>query len=249
MPQKQDWMSWVWNHKCVILITFFLGFSSCSEDYQVPAEIVSIELEDNHGHKVETFKKLAESDEEYKSAWGRISLSRHYTKESEFITALSYLRQAEVVINDLNLEDLQPVALYLKAHIYWNLGFDINRIIEFSKQAVSIADKDLRNTAEGNYATYLLDAGQYEKVIEIEERLITEFESNQQNLSEAQAVLASAYYKLGNRIATTRTRSVEQELAEDLGSFESQEEEAKGYMDLGRYLMNRSLRTVGEIEM
>lgn len=248
MPQKQDWMSWVWNHKWVILITFFLGFSSCSEDYQVPAEIVSIELEDNHGHKVETFKKLAESDEEYKSAWGRISLSRHYTKESKFVTALSYLRQAEVVINDLNLEELQPVALYLKAHIYWNLGFDINRIIEFSKQAVSIADKDLRNAAEGNYATYLLDAGQYEKVIEIEERLITEFESNQQNLSEAQAVLASAYYKLGNRIATTRTRSVEQELIEDLGSFESQEEEAKGYMDLGRYLMNRSLKTVGEID-
>ena len=241
-------MSWVWNHKWVILITFFLGFSSCSEDYQVPAEIVSIELEDNHGHKVETFKKLAESDEEYKSAWGRISLSRHYTKESEFITALSYLRQAEVVINDLNLEELQPVVLYLKAHIYWNLGFDINRIIEFSKQAVSIADKDLRNTAEGNYATYLLDAGQYEKVIEIEERLITEFESNQQNLSEAQAVLASAYYELGNRMATTRTRSVEQELIEDLGSFESQEEEAKGYMDLGRYLMNRSLKTVGEID-
>ena len=124
-----------------------------------------------------------------------------------------------MVINDLNLEELQPVALYLKAHIYWNLGFDINRIIEFSKLAVSIADKDLRNTAEGNYATYLLDAGQYEKVIEIEERLITEFESNQQNLSEAQAVLASAYYKLGNRIATTRTRSVEQEIIEDRKNF------------------------------
>jgi hypothetical protein len=247
MPQKQDWMSWVWNHKWVILISFFLGFSSCNEDYQVPAEIVSIELEENHRHKIETFQALAESDEQYKSAWGKISLSRHYTKESEFVIALSYLRQAEVVINDLNLEELKPVALYLKAHIYWNLGFDINRILEFSKQAVSTADEDLRNTAEGNYATYLLDAGQYEKVIEIEERLIGEFESDQQNLSEAQAVLASAYYQLGNRIAVSRTRSPEQELIADYEIFESQEEESKGYIDLGRYLMNRSLETVQDI--
>ena len=89
-----------------------------------------------------------------------------------------------------------------------------------------------------------VDAGQYEKVIEIEERLITEFESNQQNLSEAQAVLASAYYKLGNRIATTRTRSVEQEIIED-GIFDSKEE-AKGYKD---YVSHEpSLKTVHEID-
>ncbi|MAZ97224.1 MAG: hypothetical protein CMP53_06865 [Flavobacteriales bacterium] len=248
MLQKRDWMSWVWNHKCVILLAVFLGFSSCSDTYPVPAEVVSVELEDNHSQKVEIFQKLAASDEEFKSAWGCIGLSKHFTKESQFVEALFYLRQAEVVIDKLNIQQLQPVALYLKAHIYWNLGFDIDIILEFSKQAVSLADKDLRNSAEGNYATYLLDARQYEKVIEIEEPLIRKFKSNYQNLSEAQAVLGSAYYEIGTRMSKISKRSVESVPMEGLEDYETQDQGSQGYIDMGRDLMNQSLETVNEID-
>ena len=113
------------------------------------------------------------------------------------MSALDHLSKAEDLIIQRNIEALKPKLYYLKAHIYWNLGLDITTVTDFSLKAIGLGTGSSKRTYEGNYATYLLDAGEYEQVIEIEERLVGEFEAEGFNVSEAKAVLGAAYYYLG----------------------------------------------------
>ena len=170
-------MNWASNLKTLALCCLALLLYACQETQERPAELVTIELTDNFNERRKLLRKLSESSNEYKAAWGSIYLCQYDVAEYRFVSALDHLSKAEDLIIQRNIEALKPKLYYLKAHIYWNLGLDITTVTDFSLKAIGLGTGTSKRTYEGNYATYLLDAGEYEQVIEIEERLVGEFEA------------------------------------------------------------------------
>lgn len=235
-------MNWASNLKNLALCCLALLLFACQETGERPAELVTIELTDNFNERRKLLRKLSESSNEYKAAWGSIYLCQYDVGEYRFVSALDHLSKAEDLIIQRNIEALIPKLYYLKAHIYWNLGLDITTVTDFSLKAIGLGTGTSKITYEGNYATYLLDAGEYEQVIEIEERLVGEFEAEGFNVSEANAVLGAAYYYLGLK-DIDRDNSLEVQDPLRLGFIDDIEQNTR-YVNRGLSLMKQSLATL-----
>ena len=235
-------MSWASHLRNLALCSLTLLLFACQETEERPAELVTIELTDNVNERRKLLRKLSESTNEYKAAWGSIYLCQYDVAEYQFVSALDHLSKAEDLIIQRNIEVLKPKLYYLKAHIYWNLGLDITTVTDFSLKAIGLATGTSKRTYEGNYATYLLDAGKYEQVIEIEERLVGEFEAEGFNTSEAKAVLGAAYYFLGLQ-DIERDKSMEVQDPLRTGFIDDIELKSR-YVNLGLSLMKQSLATL-----
>ena len=235
-------MNWALNLKTWALCCLALLLYACQETQERPAELVTIELTDNFNERRKLLRKLSESSNEYKAAWGSIYLCQYDVAEYRFVSALDHLSKAEDLIIQRNIEALKPKLYYLKAHIYWNLGLDITTVTDFSLKAIGLGTGTSKRTYEGNYATYLLDAGEYEQVIEIEERLVGEFEAEGFNVSEAKAVLGAAYYYLGLQdIERDNSLEVQDPLRQ---RFIDDIEQNTRYVNRGLSLMKQSLATL-----
>ncbi|MGB0509054.1 MAG: hypothetical protein ACPGEB_03335, partial [Schleiferiaceae bacterium] len=235
-------MNWASNLKNWALCCLALLLFACQETQERPAELVTIELTDNFNERRKLLRKLSESSNEYKAAWGSIYLCQYDVAEYRFVSALDHLSKAEDLIVQCNIEALKPKLYYLKAHIYWNLGLDITTVTDFSLKAIGLGTGTSKRTYEGNYATYLLDAGEYEKVIEIEERLVGEFEAEGFNVSEAKAVLGAAFYYLGLQ-DIERDNSLEVQDPLRPGFIDDIEQNTR-YVNRGLSLMKQSLATL-----
>ena len=235
-------MNWASNLKTLALCCLALLLYACQETQERPAELVTIELTDNFNERRKLLRKLSESSNEYKAAWGSIYLCQYDVAEYRFVSALDHLSKAEDLIIQRNIEALKPKLYYLKAHIYWNLGLDITTVTDFSLKAIGLGTGTSKRTYEGNYATYLLDAGEYEQVIEIEERLVGEFEAEGFNVSEAKAVLGAAYYYLGLQ-DIERDNSLEVQDPLRPGFIDDIEQNTR-YVNRGLLLMKQSLATL-----
>ena len=235
-------MNWASNLKNWALCCLALLLFACQETQERPAELVTIELTDNFNERRKLLRKLSESSNAYKAAWGSIYLCQYDVAEYRFVSALDHLSKAEDLIIQRNIEVLKPKLYYLKAHIYWNLGLDITTVMDFSLKAVGLGTGTSKRTYEGNYATYLLDAGEYEQVIEIEERLVGEFEAVGFNVSEAKAVLGAAYYYLGLQ-DIDRDNSLEVQDPLRPGFIDDIEQNTR-YVNRGLSLMKQSLATL-----
>ncbi|CAI8171997.1 MAG: Sensor histidine kinase YpdA [Cryomorphaceae bacterium] len=235
-------MSWVSHLRNLALCSLTLLLFACQETQERPAELVTIELTDNFNERRKLLRKLSESTNENKAAWGSIYLCQYDVAEYQFVSALDHLSKAEDLIIQRNIEVLKPKLYYLKAHIYWNLGLDITTVTDFSLKAIGLATGTSKRTYEGNYATYLLDAGEYEQVIEIEERLVGEFEAEGFNTSEAKAVLGAAYYYLGLQ-DIERDNSMEVQDPLRPGFIDDIEQNTR-YVNRGLSLMKQSLATL-----
>ena len=235
-------MNWASNLKNWALCCLALLLFACQETQERPAELVTIELTDNFNERRKLLRKLSESSNEYKAAWGSIYLCQYDVGEYRFVSALDHLSKAEDLIIQRNIEALKPKLYYLKAHIYWNLGLDITTVTDFSLKAIGLGTGTSKRTYEGNYATYLLDAGEYEQVIEIEERLVGEFEAEGFNVSEAKAVLGAAYYYLGLQ-DIERDNSLEVQDPLRPGFIDDIEQNTR-YVNRGLSLMKQSLATL-----
>ena len=235
-------MNWASNLKNWALCCLALLLFACQETQERPAELVTIELTDNFNERRKLLRKLSESSNEYKAAWGFIYLCQYDVGEYRFVSALDHLSKAEDLIIQRNIEALIPKLYYLKAHIYWNLGLDITTVTDFSLKAIGLGTGTSKRTYEGNYATYLLDAGEYEQVIEIEERLVGEFEAEGFNVSEANAVLGAAYYYLGLQ-DIERDNSLEVQDPLRPGFIDDIEQHTR-YVNRGLSLMKQSLATL-----
>ena len=238
-------MNWAFNLKNWALCCLALLLFACQETQERPAELVTIELTDNFNERRKLLRKLSESGNPYKAAWGSIYLCQYDVGEYRFVSALNHLSKAEDLIIQRNMEALKPKLYYLKAHIYWNLGLDINTVMDFSLKAIDLGTGSSKRTYEGNYATYLLDAGEYERVIEIEERLVQEFEKEGINTSEARAVLGAAYYNLGLQDIE---RDNSMEVQDPLRSrFIDDLEQNTRYVQKGIELMRQSLASLSGV--
>ncbi len=235
-------MNWVSNLKNWALCCLTLLLFACQETQERPAELATIELTDNFNERRKLLRKLSEGSNEYKAAWGSIYLCQYDVGEYRFVSALDHLSKAEDLIIQRNIEALKPKLYYLKAHIYWNLGLDITTVTDFSLKAIGLGTGTSKRTYEGNYATYLLDAGEYEQVIEIEERLVGEFEAEGFNVSEAKAVLGAAYFYLGLQ-DIERDNSLEVQDPLRPGFIDDIEQNTR-YVNRGLSLMKQSLATL-----
>ena len=181
-----------------ILILASLALLACSQG-QVgpPAQYVFLStLQDEDPQKKRITSDLVNSDLMVEQAWGELAYSRQVLDGNGFIEALPHLEESEYLMREVEDRIGISTVLYLRAHTYWNLGAASVKILEFSKEAMSLADSTTWPTYAGNYCTYLLDLGYAEEALALSDTLLPIYEKRNYRYNEAIAVRAAIFHKL-----------------------------------------------------
>lgn len=207
MLQKLDSMNWEFSLKSLLIVLMVFGQVSCvRENLTKPSWLNQIEHRQEMGELEEFLISHLNDTRPIDRVFAGINLVNHNVKNTEFGQGLHYLSLIEKDLEEVSIDSLMAKAYHLRAHIYWSLGLDIRNALEFSKKAIDRVPAHKLSMYEGNHSTYLLEAGEYEEVIQLQTRLQKDFKEQGVNISEAQAVLAVAYYRYAKSIEDKRVK-------------------------------------------
>jgi two-component sensor histidine kinase len=142
---------------------------------------------------------LVNSNNQLEEAWGLYLRARDLVVQGASVASLPMIERSEILFRaNGNNAGLSKILL-LKAHSYWALGSG-EEILSTSEEAMALRQDDALAwaTAAGNYSTYLIDFGYYQKALEYSDTVLSIFKSmhGKINPSEAYAVRAEAVYQL-----------------------------------------------------
>lgn len=148
---------------------------------------------------IQGIEEMIASDDQQEEAWGWYMKARTLIIEGASVQSLPMLERSEVLFRNLNDDYGLARVLLLKAHGYWVLGSG-EEILATSEETMALRQGDTMSwaTAAGNYSTYLIDFGYYEKALEYSDTVLAIFKKRGAvNPSEAYAVRAEALHRLG----------------------------------------------------
>ena len=191
-------MNWAFKHSILPIAMLLILVTGCKEDYSTPpAQIVYYNsLPDSAAETSHILSELLSDNDTRTRAWASYMQSRKLIRKSEFIAALPHIENAEYLFRDLNDQLGLSKTLHYKAHVYWSIGAHSNNILEFCKEAISLAPPDRWSTYSGNLSIYLQEMGYHKEVLNLSDTLLPMFKGVQANLSEAYAVRAVSLHAL-----------------------------------------------------
>ena len=148
---------------------------------------------------IQGMEALIASNDRHEEAWGWYMKARSLIIEGASVQSLPMLERSEVLFRNLNDDYGLSRVLLLKAHGYWVLGSG-EEILATSEETMALREGDTMSwaTAAGNYSTYLIDFGYYEKALAYSDTVLAIFKKRGSiNPSEAYAVRAEALHRLG----------------------------------------------------
>ncbi len=191
-------MNWVFKHSILKIALLLILVTGCKKDYLTPpAQIVYyMSLPDSANESSQILSELLSASDTRTRAWASLMQSSKLIHQAEFIAALPYIENAEYLFRDLNDQLGLSKALHYKAHAYWSIGAHSNNILEFCKEAISLAPPDKWSMYSGNLSIYLLEMGYHKEVLTLSDTLLPIYREAQENLSEAYAVRAVSLHAL-----------------------------------------------------
>lgn len=185
-----------------LVVALALVFSACSvsERPKVPEGVNRLyQYTVTDSIYLQGLEELIASDKQQDEAWGWYLKARDLIVQGISVQALPMLERSEILFRSLNDDYGLSRVLLLKAHGYWVLGSG-EEILATSEETMALRQGDTMSwaTAAGNYSTYLIDFGYYEKALEYSDTVLSIFKKRRAvNPSEAYAVRAEALHRLG----------------------------------------------------
>lgn len=194
-------MNWGLSLKSfIITIASIVLFACQQEEVKEPSWLSQVDFRKEIGD-FEFLEEKLNSPNAIDRAFAGIKLVSSKVKDdTEYGEGLRYLGAIERDLESLGIDSLIAEANYLKAQIYWSLGLDRRSVLEFSQKAIDKAVKGRKFVFLGNHSTYLLELGKYQEVIDLQGHLQEVYLANGNNISEAQAVEAFAYFGLAQEM-------------------------------------------------
>ena len=241
MRQKLDSMNWELRLRTFFLLVVAAVLLSCHKDDVVePAWLDQLSVREELGDVEVFLREKLESNDELDRVFAGLKLAYAKVKEdTQYGEGLMLLSAIEKDVEVLQSDSLTAEVNYLKAQIYRSLGLDKKRVLEYSRAAIDKATSGRKYVFLGNHTTYLLDAGEFEEAIRLQQELQKVYLGNGNNVSEAQAVEAFAYFELAQELER-KTISNELELNEVL----SDSLRIQSMYDRATRLMKASLSTL-----
>ena len=240
-------MNWGLSLRYLVIALASVTLLACQqEDVRVPSWLSQAEFRKQVGD-FEFLEEKLNSPRALDRAYAGLKLVRSKVKDdTEYGEGLRYLGAIEKDLESLGIDSLIAEANYLKAQIYWSLGLDKRSVLEFSQMAIDKAVGGRKFVYLGNHSTYLLDLGKYQEVIDLQGQLQEVYLANGNNISEAMAVEAFAYFGLAQQM---ELKAADLELEIDFEGNTSMEypEGIQSKMDMALSLMRSSLDSIDGI--
>ena len=240
-------MNWGLSLRYLVIALASVTLLACQqEDVRVPSWLSQAEFRKQVGD-FEFLEEKLNSPRALDRAYAGLKLVRSKVKDdTEYGEGLRYLGAIEKDLESLGIDSLIAEANYLKAQIYWSLGLDKRSVLEFSRMAIDKAVGGRKFVYLGNHSTYLLDLGKYQEVIDLQGQLQEVYLANGNNISEAMAVEAFAYFGLAQQM---ELKAADLELEIDFEGNTSMEypEGIQSKMDMALSLMRSSLDSIDGI--
>jgi hypothetical protein len=240
-------MNWGLSLRYLVIALASVTLLACQqEDVRVPSWLSQAEFRKQVGD-FEFLEEKLNSPRALDRAYAGLKLVRSKVKDdTEYGEGLRYLGAIEKDLESLGIDSLIAEANYLKAQIYWSLGLDKRSVLEFSQMAIDKAVGGRKFVYLGNHSTYLLELGKYQEVIDLQGQLQEVYLANGNNISEAMAVEAFAYFGLAQQM---ELKAADLELEIDFEGNTSMEypEGIQSKMDMALSLMRSSLDSIDGI--
>jgi len=194
----------------LIAVVFALAMVACgvSERPKVPEAAIRLnQYAMTDSLYIQGIEEMILSDDLQEEAWGWYMKARSLIIEGASVQSLPMLERSEILFRSLNDDYGLSRVLLLKAHGYWVLGSG-EEILATAEETMALRQGDTMSwaTAAGNYSTYLIDFGHYEKALEYSDTVLSIFKKRRVvNPSEAYAVRAEALHRLGKDSAQVDT--------------------------------------------
>ncbi len=249
-------MNWGLSLKPIVITVVSIVLFSCQqEEVREPSWLSQVDFREEIGDSQFLKEKLNSPNAIDRAFAGLKLVSSKVKEDTEYGEGLRYLGAIERDLELLEVDSLIAEANYLKAQIYWSLGLDKRSVLEFSQIAIDKAVNGRKFVYLGNHSTYLLELGKYHEVIDLQSQLQEVYLANGNNISEARAVEAFAYFGLA-RDMELKASDLELELkASDLETDrdipqnidESYADRIQVKMDTALSIMRSSLNSIDGI--
>ena len=240
-------MNWGLSLRYLVIALASVTLLACQqEDVRVPSWLSQAEFRKQVGD-FEFLEEKLNSPRALDRAYAGLKLVRSKVKDdTEYGEGLRYLGAIEKDLESLGIDSLIAEANYLKAQIYWSLGLDKRSVLEFSQMAIDKAVGGRKFVYLGNHSTYLLDLGKYQEVIDLQGQLQEVYLANGNNISEAMAVEAFAYFGLAQQMEL-KAADLEMEIDFEGNTGVEYPEGIQSKMDMALSLMRSSLDSIDGI--
>lgn len=240
-------MNWGLSLRYLVIALASVTLLACQqEDVRVPSWLSQAEFRKQVGD-FEFLEEKLNSPRALDRAYAGLKLVRSKVKDdTEYGEGLRYLGAIEKDLESLGIDSLIAEANYLKAQIYWSLGLDKRSVLEFSQMAIDKAVGGRKFVYLGNHSTYLLDLGKYQEVIDLQGQLQEVYLANGNNISEAMAVEAFAYFGLAQQMEL-KAADLELEIDFEGNTGVEYPEGIQSKMDMALSLMRSSLDSIDGI--
>jgi len=240
-------MNWGLSLRYLVIALASVTLLACQqEDVRVPSWLSQAEFRKQVGD-FEFLEEKLNSPRALDRAYAGLKLVRSKVKDdTEYGEGLRYLGAIEKDLESLGIDSLIAEANYLKAQIYWSLGLDKRSVLEFSQMAIDKAVGGRKFVYLGNHSTYLLELGKYQEVIDLQGQLQEVYLANGNNISEAMAVEAFAYFGLAQQMEL-KAADLELEIDFEGNTGVEYPEGIQSKMDMALSLMRSSLDSIDGI--
>ena len=240
-------MNWGLSLRYLVIALASVTLLACQqEDVSVPSWLSQAEFRKQVGD-FEFLEEKLNSPRALDRAYAGLKLVRSKVKDdTEYGEGLRYLGAIEKDLESLGIDSLIAEANYLKAQIYWSLGLDKRSVLEFSQMAIDKAVGGRKFVYLGNHSTYLLELGKYQEVIDLQGQLQEVYLANGNNISEAMAVEAFAYFGLAQQMEL-KAADLELEIDFEGNTGVEYPEGIQSKMDMALSLMRSSLNSIDGI--
>ena len=240
-------MNWGLSLRYLVIALASVTLLACQqEDVRVPSWLSQAEFRKQVGD-FEFLEEKLNSPRALDRAYAGLKLVRSKVKDdTEYGEGLRYLGAIEKDLESLGIDSLIAEANYLKAQIYWSLGLDKRSVLEFSQMAIDKAVGGRKFAYLGNHSTYLLELGKYQEVIDLQGQLQEVYLANGNNISEAMAVEAFAYFGLAQQMEL-KAADLELEIDFEGNTGVEYPEGIQSKMDMALSLMRSSLDSIDGI--
>ena len=249
-------MNWGLSLKSFVIALVSIALFACQqEEVSEPSWLRQVDFRKEIGDSEFLEEKLNSPRAIDRAFAGLKLVSSKVKDDTEYGEGLRYLGAIERDLESLGIDSLIAEANYLKAQIYWSLGLDKRSVLEFSQIAVDKAVNGRKFVYLGNHSTYLLDLGKYQEVIDLQGQLQEVYLANGNNISEAQAVEAFAYFGLAQEMERNAedleleldAEGLDAELDDLIKTEETYADRIQNRMDIGLSLMRSSLDSIDGI--
>lgn len=249
-------MNWGLSLKSFVIALVSIALFACQqEEVSEPSWLRQVDFRKEIGDSEFLEEKLNSPRAIDRAFAGLKLVSSKVKDDTEYGEGLRYLGSIERDLESLGIDSLIAEANYLKAQIYWSLGLDKRSVLEFSQIAVDKAVNGRKFVYLGNHSTYLLDLGKYQEVIDLQGQLQEVYLANGNNISEAQAVEAFAYFGLAQEMELNaedlelelNAEGLDAELDDLIKTEETYADRIQNRMDTALSLMRSSLNSIDGI--